>query len=173
MACALTSSYTLDCRDSVGGLVEIYFIEAGNVSSVTEASGVVTAITKASGKVFRKYEQDQDTAFFVENLNSNVQNGTLFYQQELTIVCNRMQTATRNELLLLAKNRLLAVAKDANGAYWLLGKTRFLHATAGNSGSGTASGDRNGYTFTFTALEPNLAPSVDSATVATLLTPGS
>lgn len=168
MACALTSNYTLDCRDSIGGLVEIYFIEEGNVDSITEASGVVTAITKASGKVFRKYEQDQDTAFFVENLNSNVQNGSLFYQQELTIVCNKMQTATRNELLLLNKNRLIAVAKDANGAYWLLGKTRFLHATAGNSGSGTASGDRNGYTFTYTALEPSLAPSVDSTIIAGL-----
>lgn len=168
MACALTSNYTLDCRDSVGGLVEIYFIEAGNVSSITEASGVVTSITKASGKVFRKYEQDQDTAFFVENLNSNVQNGSMFYQQELTIVCNKMQTAVRNELLLLNKNRLIAVAKDANGAYWLLGKTRFLHATAGNSGSGTASGDRNGYTFTYTALEPSLAPSVDSTIIAGL-----
>ena len=168
MACALTSNYTLDCRDSVGGLVEIYFIEEGNVESITEASGVVTAITKASGKVFRKYEQDQDTAFFVENLNSNVQNGSQFYQQELTIVCNKMQTATRNELLLLNKNRLIAVAKDANGAYWLLGKTRFLHATAGNSGSGTASGDRNGYTFTYTALEPSLAPSVDSTIIAGL-----
>jgi len=168
MACALTSNYTLDCRDSVGGLVEIYFIEEGNVESITEASGVVTAITKASGKVFRKYEQDQDTAFFVENLNSNVQNGSQFYQQELTMVCNKMQTATRNELLLLNKNRLIAVAKDANGAYWLLGKTRFLHATAGNSGSGTASGDRNGYTFTYTALEPSLAPSVDSTIIAGL-----
>jgi hypothetical protein len=173
MPCALTSSYSLDCRDSVGGLVEIYFIEEGNVTSVTEASGSVSAITKATGKVFRKYEQDQDTAFFVENLNSNVQNGTIFYQQELTIVCNRMQTATRNELLLLAKNRLIAVAKDANGAYWLLGKTRHLHATAGNSGSGTASGDRNGYTFTFTAMEPSLAPNVTDTCAATLLTVGS
>jgi hypothetical protein len=170
MACALTSGYTLDCRDSVGGVIEMYFIEAGNVSSITEVSGVVTAITKASGKVFRKYEQDQDVAFFVENLNSNVQNGTIFYQQELTVVINKMATAIRNELLLLNKNRLIAVVKDANGSYWLLGKTRFLHATAGNSGTGTASGDRNGYTFTYTALEPSLAPSVDSSIIAGLLT---
>lgn len=172
MSCALTSSYTLDCRDSVGGIIEVYFIEAGNVSSVTEASGVVTAITKATGKVFRKYEQEIGNAFFVENLNSNVQNGTIYYQQELTIVCNRLQAATRNELLLLAKNRLMAVAKDANGSYWLLGKTRFLTSSAGSAATGTASGDRNGYTFTFTAMEPNLSPNVDSATAATLLTAG-
>lgn len=169
MACALTSGYTLDCRESQGGLIELYFIEAGNVSSITEASGNVTAITKAAGKVFRKYEQVQDTAFFVENLNSNVQNGTVYYQQELTLVINKMATAVRNELLLLIKNRLIAVVKDANGSYWLLGKTRYLHATAGNSGSGTASADRNGYTFTFTALEPAMAPSVDSGIIAGLL----
>ncbi len=55
MACALTQGYTLDCRDSLGGITEVYFIEAGNVSSITEASGVVSAIVKGSGKVFRKY----------------------------------------------------------------------------------------------------------------------
>lgn len=130
MACALTSGYTLDCRESVGGIIELYFIEAGNVTTITEASGVVTGITKASGKVFRKYEQEQDVAFFVENLNSNVQNGTIFYQQELTLVINKMATAVRNELLLLNKNRLIGIAKDANGSYWLLGKTRFLRSTA-------------------------------------------
>lgn len=172
MACALTTGYTLDCRDSVGGVIEIYFIEKGNVSSVTEASGTVTAITKATGSVFRKYEQEQEVAFFVENLNSSIENGTEFYQQELTIVLNKMQVALRNELLLLNKNRLVAVVKDANGNYWLLGKTRSLYATGGNSGSGTASGDRNGYTFTYTAKEPALAPVVDSTTVATLLTAG-
>ena len=170
MSCALTSGYTLDCRDSMGGVVEIYFIEAGNVTSTTEVSGNITVVTKASGKVFRKYEQDQDTAFFVENINSNVQNGTISYQQELTIVLNKMATATRNELLLLNKNRLVAVVKDNNGAYWLLGRTRSLYATGGNSGSGTASGDRNGYTFTYTAMETELAPSVSSGIIAGLLT---
>lgn len=170
MACALTSGYTLDCRDSLGGVVEVYFIEAGNVTAVTEASGNITAITKAATKVFRLYEQEIGTAFFVENFNGNIQNGTIFYQQELTIVLNKMQTATRNQLLLLNQNRLKAVVKDSNGAYWYLGKTRSLFSTGGNSGSGTASGDRNGYTFTFTAMEAELAPSVSSGIIAGLLT---
>jgi hypothetical protein len=53
MACALTQGYALDCRDSLGGITEVYFIEFKNVSAVTEASGVVSAITKGAGKVFR------------------------------------------------------------------------------------------------------------------------
>jgi hypothetical protein len=168
MACALTSNILNDCRDGMGGLIEVYFIEGGNVSGITVVSGVVTAITKTS--VFRKYEQEQETAFFVENLNSNIQNGSLYYQQELTIAVNKMRTAARNELLLLNKNRLLAVTKDSNDTYHLLGRTRYLKASAGNSGSGTASADRNGYTFTYTSMEPELAPTVDPTIIAGLFT---
>jgi len=173
MACALTSGYTLDCRDSMGGLVELYFIAHADVASVTEASGVVTAITKDSGKRFYKYEQERETASMTENLTTNVQNGTAYFGQELVIVLNKMQVATRNELSLLVKNKLMAVAKDANGLYWLLGRTRGLDGTAGSSASGVASGDRNGYTFTFTGMEPAMAYNVDSTTAGTLETPGS
>jgi len=61
MACALTQGYTLDCKDSLGGIKAVWFISSANVSSVTEASGVVSAITKASGKVFYKYELVKNT----------------------------------------------------------------------------------------------------------------
>jgi hypothetical protein len=55
MACALTQGYTLDCSDSYGGVKELHLIEFDNVSSFTESAGVVTAITKATGKAFKKY----------------------------------------------------------------------------------------------------------------------
>lgn len=173
MACALTSGYTLDCRDSMGGIVELYFIAKGDVSSVTEASGVVTAITKASAKRFYKYEQQRDTASMTETFTSNVQNGTAYFDQELVIVVNKLNVAMRNELSLLVKNKLMAVVKDANGSYWLLGRTRGLDGTAGTATTGVASGDRNGYTFTFKGMEPALAYNVDSTTAGTLETPGS
>lgn len=172
-SCALTSSYALSCDVGQGGVIELYFIEKGNVTAITEVSGVVTAITKAPGAVFRKYEQEQETASLVETFNANVQQGSQYYQQELVVVVNKMETAKRNEFLLLNKNRLIAVVKDSNGNYWLAGKTRSLRATAGTSGTGTAGADRNGYTFTYTAMEPEMAPNVSDATVATLLTPGS
>ncbi|TSA62706.1 MAG: hypothetical protein D4R41_01665 [Sediminibacterium sp.] len=172
MACALTQGYTLDCRDSLGGIVEVYFMAAGDVSSTTEASGVITALVKATGKKFYKYELVRGTSMFVENINANVQNGTVFYAPELTIVLIKLQTNTRNEILLLAQNKLVAVAKDNNGAFWYLGKTRGLDLTAGNGGSGTAEGDRSGYTLTFTGAEAALAPSVNSTVSSALTTAG-
>jgi hypothetical protein len=158
MACALTQGYTLDCRDSLGGIVEVYFTEAANVTTTTEASGVITALTKAAGKRFWKYA---------------LVKGTVFYAQELQIILNKLQTNTRNELLLLAQNSLVAVAKDSNGIYWYLGKTRGIDMTANAASTGTAQGDRSGFTLTFTGSEPALAPSVTSVVALALETPGS
>ena len=172
MPCALTQNYSLDCKDSLGGITEVYFIAENDVTSTTEASGVITALVKASGKRFYKYELVKGTSQLVENVNANVQNGTVFYAPELTIVLNKLQANTRNEILLLAQNTLVAVAKDNNGAFWYLGKTRGLDLTAGSAGTGTADGDRSGYTLTFTGAEPSLAPAVNSAVAAALMTPG-
>lgn len=168
MACALTSGYTLDCKDSLGGIKAVWFIEHANVSSVTEASGVVSAITKAAGKVFYKYELVRNTSSLTENITASVENGTVFYAQELSVILNKMQASTRNEILLLAKNVLMAVVQDSNGKYWLLGKTNGIDITGGSSATGTAQGDRNGYTLTFTGGEPALAPEVSSGIIAGL-----
>jgi hypothetical protein len=173
MACALTQGYTLDCKDSLGGITEVYFMAKQDVASYTVSGGVMTALTKDSGKRFYKYELVKATSGVVENINASVENGTIFYQQELTIVLNKLQANTRNEILLLAKNLLVAVAKDNNGKYWYFGLTRGLDITAGSSATGTAEGDRSGYTLTFTGKEPELAPEVNSTVAGQLETAGS
>jgi hypothetical protein len=169
MACALTQGYVLDCKDSLGGITEVLFIASKDVTATTEVSGVITAVTKASGKRFYKYELVKETSSFVENVNASVENGSIFYQQELTVILNKLQANTRNEILLLAQNLLVAVVKDNNGKYWYLGKTRGLDITGGSAGSGTAMGDRSGYTLTFTAKEPELTPEVRSSIITGLL----
>jgi hypothetical protein len=172
MSCALTQSYSFGCDVGSGGLKEIYLIELENVSSITESSGTLTAITKASGKVFRKYQLVQDTAQANEALVGNAQNGTLYYSQSVTIVINKQNVSVRNEILLLAKNRLAIVAVDNNDTYRLYGWDQGLRLTEGNAGTGTAWGDRNGYTLTFTGNQNKLAYFVDSTTFATLETAG-
>jgi hypothetical protein len=69
-----------------------------------------------------------------------------------------LQVNTRNEILLLAKNNLVALVKDNNDKIWVLGFANGLDITGGGSATGTAFGDRNGYTLTFTGNEKELAP---------------
>jgi hypothetical protein len=173
MACALTQGFNLDCRDSKGGLKEIYFIEIDNLATITEVAGVITVLTKDTGKQFRKYSLIKNTSNVEEAIQANEANGTIFYQQTANVILNKLQTSVRNEILLLAQNRLVAVAVDYNGVGWMLGKENGLTLSGGSAATGTALADRNGYTLTFTGEEDSLAPSVDSAIVAVLETPGS
>jgi hypothetical protein len=158
MACALTQNYTLDCKDSIGGLKEVYFAAVEDVASWTGTNGTYTGVTMDSGKYFWKYDLVKESSNFAEAVNTNVQNGTVFYAQTLEIILNKLQVNTRNEILLLAKNNLVAIVKDNNGAQWILGFSNGLDITGGGSATGTAFGDRNGYTLTFTGNEKELAP---------------
>jgi hypothetical protein len=157
MACALTQSYTLDCKDSIGGLKAVWFAAIEDIDTWTGSAGTYTDVTMEAAKYFWKYDLVKESSNFAEAVNTNVQNGTVFYAQTLEIILNKLQVNTRNEILLLAKNRLVALVQDNNDKIWVLGFGNGLDITGGGSGSGTAFGDRNGYTLTFTGNEKELA----------------
>lgn len=171
MSCILTQGFNLDCRDSLGGLKEVYLIEVGNLGDITESSGVVSAIGKAAGTRFYKYSLIRETSSADEVITANEQNGTVYYAQSVSIICNKKQASVRNELMLLAKNNVAIVAVDNNGKGWLYGRENGL-VLGGNTGTGTAWADRNGSTLTFTGNEKELAPEVSTAALATLETVG-
>jgi hypothetical protein len=168
--CALSSDYNFSCDVGVGGNKEVYFIELGNATTLTESSGTITAITKAAGKVFRKYQLVQETANFDEAISGNLQNGTLFYDQKGVIIINKQNVAVRNEIMLLAVNRLIAVVVDNNGNNKLYGRVNGLRMLTGSIATGTAWGDRNGYTLNFEGKEKEPAPFVQDSVIATLQT---
>jgi hypothetical protein len=173
MACALTQGYSVtDCNVGSGGAKEFYLIEMGNISSMTETAGVITAIAKAAGKRFWKYQQIKETSYAKETPQGNTANGTFFYNQEAGLIINKMQSAVRNEIILLAKNLLYIVVKDNNGKYWLYGREAGMQLTGGEFGTGTARTDRNGYSLVFTGSEPEPAIEIEAAVAAALETPG-
>lgn len=171
MACALTQGYTIDCRDQAGGVKSIYLIEIDNVSGVTSAAGIVTAISKANNKRFWKYNLQRATAEASEEIQASLENGTIFYAQALSIVLNKLQASTRNEIVLLAQNRLLAVIETQAEKYWLYGKVNGLMLAGGKAGTGKAFGDRSGYELNFTGEEKDLALEVTQGIIAGLETP--
>lgn len=172
MSCALTQDYSFGCDVGTGGTKEVYLIEYNNIASYTESSGTLTAITKVTGAIFRKYQLVRETANFDEAIVGNIANGTIFYDQKGLIVINKQNVAVRNEIILLSKNFLVAVIHDQNDTYRLFGRVNGLRLESGAASTGTAWGDRNGYSLSFTGKEPELAPFVDSAVISTLQTPG-
>jgi hypothetical protein len=170
MSCSLTTGYALGCRDSVGGIKTIY-VQGWNATGTvnTNGSGTVTGFTGFSSG-FYEYDLTKATSSMTETLNASIENGSIFYTPEVTFTINKLQVAVRNELRLLARNRLLVIVQDNNNRYWVLGAANGLEATAGTAGSGTAFGDRSGYEMTLTGMEPDPMLLIVSTTFTPLAT---
>ena len=116
MACDITAGFTLDCNDSNGGIEQI-FIANGPVESITETGGTISAITVGGSALtpsdFFAFEVPRQTSSFTETINVSNENGTVFYDQALTMVLNKMEAAKRDQILLLYQNyEIVVVFKD-------------------------------------------------------------
>ena len=178
MACALFSGYSIDCRDSVGGVEAVYLIEnsalydASGVSRVSETSGTVTALTKNTGKRFYRFEVPRGTAMSENGITSSIENGTFFYTHKVVFPINDRSATTRNIITTLAKNRLTIVTKEGDGTWRLFGKEFGLTLENSTGGSGKALADRNGYELTFSSQEREDFLVVPANIAATLETAG-
>ena len=166
--CDITSGFTLGCRDNTGGIANLYIL-SGSITSVTDASeGLISGIT-GSGE-FYKFELFRQTSDFTEAITSTPENGTVFYEQTLNAVFFKLQSSTRNQVKVLAQNPNLKVIVETNngtvdgvGRYWLLGEDRGMQLLSGTGATGTAFGDLNGYSLTFTGQEPNPASEISGS----------
>jgi hypothetical protein len=172
MPCAITSGYTIDCRENIGGLKAVYLIEFGNVSGVVEVSGLVTGLTKVTGKRFYKFEVPRAVANTSSAGTGSEENGSFFYTHQVVFPLNKRDSTTANIVRTLAKNKLMAVTLDMDGNYRMYGKGNGLYIATTESGSGTAAGDRNGYNITMTGIEPDDFLQVSSAVGLALETAG-
>lgn len=170
MACSnLTAGFTLDCNDSNGGIDKI-FIANGPVESITETSGTITAITVGGSALapsdFFEFEVPRQTSSFTETINVSQENGTVFYDQALTMIFNKMEAANRDQILLMAQaTNMVVVFKDNNDKYFSVGVKRGAFMASGSSVSGTAYGDRNGYELVISGMEEDPSFEVTSTIV--------
>ena len=112
----------------------------------------------------------RQTSDFSEAITSTPENGTVFYEQTLNAVFFKLQSSTRNQVKVLAQNPNLKVIVETNngtvdgvGRYWLLGEDRGMQLLSGTGATGTAFGDLNGYSLTFTGQEPNPASEISGS----------
>ena len=157
MACNITAGWVLDCKDSQGGIQEV-FLANGKISAYTASNGNVTAMSVAGVALdpsdFFSIEVPKQTSTLTESVAASTENGTVVYTQTLSLIFNKMEAAKRNQILLMSQNEnLIVVVKDNNGLYWSVGLERGATLTAAELTSGTAFADRNGGELTLTGIE--------------------
>ncbi len=156
MSCTQTlGGIARDCAPSMGGIVEVYIANAADVSAVAVKDGKISAITMAASAKFKGYSFTRQAGSLTSTYTIDKPNGVTYVQSDLVLPFNRMETAKRVEMSALAAGELACIVKDANGLLWYLGKDGPVMASAGDGQTGTAWGDRNGYSITLqdTSLE--------------------
>jgi hypothetical protein len=123
--------------------------------------------------MFFEFQTNKNVCNFTESVAVDTNNGTTFFNQVVSIVLTRRETTKRNAILKLvdSQKQLLLVVLDSNSNYWLFGLREGSYVTAIEGGSGTAKSDINGYTITFTAMEPIQAYEIAPAAIAPYLFP--
>jgi hypothetical protein len=168
MPCALTGAQLRDCKDSVGGIKEVKIkVLPDSLSAYTLTSGVVT-IAAGGQSGWATYTFEKETGNFVSTITHNEQNGTTFDDQTGTIIMNKLSARLHNELKLLAQNRLQVAVKYQDGTYFLFGYENGMSLSTAAAESGTAFGDRNGYTINLVGKEKEPAPNMSASTYDSL-----
>lgn len=145
---ALTAGRALSCKDAVGGIKKVFFCYHEDLGAVTEASDIITDL---GATTVYKYELPTNTGSFTQTINSSIENGTVFWQQDVNIKLHKLSTADRKEIKLLAQSRLCIFVFDSNNNLILAGQESGAELSAGTQATGVAKGDLNGYDLTFTA----------------------
>ena len=149
MSCNLTAGRQEVCKDSVGGLQGVYFINFESGSFTKNADGEITDL---SGQTVYFYEL-KGTSAYTETVNSSRENGTTFFSQETTLNLKKLTNEMTTQLKLLAYGRPQIIVWTNSGDALLVGEEHGADLTAGTIQTGGALGDLYGYSVTMTAEE--------------------
>jgi len=150
MACNLSAGRNEVCKDSIGGLSGVYFLNYTTGSFAKNASGEVTGFP--TGSTVYYYELKGNSSY-TETVNSSRDNGTTFFSQELLLNLKKLTNEMTTQLKLMAYGRPQIVVHTMNGDALLVGEREGADVTAGTIQTGAAMGDLYGYSVTFTGME--------------------
>lgn len=163
MACDLTAGRKVPCKDVVGGINRVWFVDFGDLGNLTFADD---ELTNATG-TFSAYQYDVKGANSLEqNFQVSRENGTTFFEQVLNLTLTKLSKEDNKELKLIAYGRPHIFVEDYNGNVFLVGAEHGAEVTGGTAVSGSAMGDLSGYTLALSANETRLASFVAGATPA-------
>jgi hypothetical protein len=147
--CTISAGRQEVCKDSVGGLQGVYFINFESGSFTKNGSGEVTDL---SGTTVYYYEL-KGTSAYTETVNSSRENGTTFFSQETTLNLKKLTNEMTTQLKLLAYGRPQIIVWTNSGDALLVGEEHGADLTAGTIQTGGALGDLYGYSITMTGEE--------------------
>jgi hypothetical protein len=139
-----------------------------STTGIVQSAGEITDIQMGGNDLYR-YILPLGTATVSEAITGSTENGSIFYAPTVTIMLNGLSKADQNQIKLLAATKVVIFAQlnaqlSGKDVIIGLGVTNGMNLNSGTIDSGAAFGDRNGYSLTFTGMEPLPFATVDPYT---------
>jgi hypothetical protein len=153
MSCDISTGRLEPCKNSVGGLTAVYFVNYGDATGYTYDLVDTDVIDLVAGTpTAYKYEL-KGTSSFTQNINASRDNGTVFFEQVLELSLKKLTMKDHRNIKLLAYGRPQVLVEDYNGNVFYCGLKNGMDVTGGTIVTGAAMGDMSGYTLTLTGME--------------------
>jgi len=157
MPCNLSAGRNEVCKESIGGLQGVYFLNyptgiSGSSTTSFTKNQTTGEITSLSGSTVYYY-QLKGTSAYTETVNSSRENGTTFFNQEIVLNLKKLTNEMTTQLKLMAYGRPQIILWTNNGDALLAGEQLGCDLTAGTISTGAALGDLYGYSITMTGME--------------------
>ena len=172
MSCDISNGVAEPCKSAVGGLDAIYLINYGDYAATDITYNVTdTDMIDDINSVSNIYKFELKGAnSFEQTITSSRDNGTTFVEQTLTVTLKQQSAAKHKLVKLLAYGRPHIIVRTRANQYFIVGLERGMDMATGTISNGTAMGDLNGYTLTFTGMENIPANFLNCSTEAGLVT---
>ena len=153
MSCDIASGRLEPCKDSVGGINAVYFVNYGDITSITYDT-VEKDLIDGVGGTPNAYKFDvRGNSTYTENIQSSRENGTTAFEQVLELSLKKLTKEDHNTIKLLSFGRPQIIIEDNNGNAFVSGIEYGADVTGGTIVTGGAMGDMSGYTLSFTGME--------------------
>jgi len=165
MACDITLGRTEPCKDSVGGINAVYFVNFGDITSIDYDSVDTDVIDAVAGSPSAYKYEVRGNSTYTENIQSSRENGTTAFEQVLELTLKKLTKEDHNTIKLLSFGRPNILIEDNNGNVFLAGAEYGADVTGGTVVTGGAMADMSGYTLSFTGMEKAPANFINVAVV--------
>lgn len=168
MACDLTAGRAVGCRDSIGGIKQVWFLPEFSTDAyleIEQTANVITdldladwdiypTVTAGTTVKFYRYNLRPDLSSMTIAVQNDVATGSVMFQQTLNLVLQGITTADLVQIEAMAKGRPQVFILDNNEQVYLLGLRQGMSLTAGDTFvTGAARTDMSGLNLTLTGME--------------------
>jgi hypothetical protein len=145
------ANYVKSCSKNVPGNSLLWLGSSADVDTVTVVADELTLLTMVTSKTFKTFDVDQDTLLRIEEGVGTGHN--ISYVHAIEAAFSKPSAALRTAMNNLADESpcgMIAIVRDGNGLYWVVGYnevdkgTRGLKLVQDNTTSGAAPDDADG-----------------------------